>query len=50
MFLLESFEWLHWWHGHDEVRRVAREIGRHGGFGMQKIEEKIYNSYSWSLS
>ena len=23
MFLLESFEWLHWWHGHDEARRVA---------------------------
>ena len=20
LFLLESFEWLHWWHGHDEVR------------------------------
>ena len=50
MFLLESFEWLHWWHGHnEEVRRVVdrsvgilmregeREIDR---FGMQ-IEEKI---------
>ncbi len=50
MLLLESFKWLHWWHGHDEeARRVAdrsvgillregkREINR---FGMQ-IEEKI---------
>ena len=23
LFLLESFEWLHWRHGHDEARRVA---------------------------
>ena len=23
LFLLESFEWLHRWHGHDEARRVA---------------------------
>jgi hypothetical protein len=23
LFLLESFEWLHQWHGHDEARRVA---------------------------
>ena len=23
MLLLESFEWLHRWHGHDEARRVA---------------------------
>jgi hypothetical protein len=23
LFLLESFEWLHGWHGHDEARRVA---------------------------
>ncbi len=28
LFLLESFEWLHWWHGHDEARRVAdRSVG-----------------------
>ena len=28
LFLLESFEWLHWWHGHDEARRVAdRTVG-----------------------
>ncbi len=26
MFPLESFEWLHWWHGHDEARRVADHI------------------------
>ena len=55
LFLLKSFEWLHWWHGHDEARRVAdcsvgillregeREIDR---FGMQEIEKKIItNSY-----
>ena len=23
LFLFESFKWLHWWHGHDEARRVA---------------------------
>ncbi len=23
LFLLESFEWLHRWHGHNEARRVA---------------------------
>ena len=23
LFLIESFKWLHWWHGHDEARRVA---------------------------
>ena len=23
MILLESFKWLHWWHGHDEAMRVA---------------------------
>ena len=23
LFLFESFEWLHRWHGHDEARRVA---------------------------
>ena len=23
LFLLESFKWLHRWHGHDEARRVA---------------------------
>jgi len=23
LFLLESFEWLHWLHGHSEARRVA---------------------------
>ena len=23
LFLLESFQWLHRWHGHDEARRVA---------------------------
>jgi hypothetical protein len=41
LFLLESFKWLHWWHGHNEARRVAdcssgillREGKR--GFGMQ---------------
>jgi len=28
LFLLESFEWLHQWHGHDEARRVAdRSVG-----------------------
>jgi len=30
LFLLESFEfeWMHWWHGHDEARRVAdRSVG-----------------------
>jgi hypothetical protein len=52
LFLIESFEWLHRWHGHDEARRVAdrsvgillregeSEIERRGRFGMQ-IEEKI---------
>ncbi len=23
LFLLKSFKWLHWWHGHNKVRRVA---------------------------
>ncbi len=23
LFLMESFEWLHWWHSHNEARRVA---------------------------
>ena len=28
LFLLESFEWLHRWHGHDEARRVSdRSVG-----------------------
>jgi hypothetical protein len=28
LFLIESFEWLHWWHGHDKARRVSdRSIG-----------------------
>ena len=48
MFLLESFEWLHRWHGRNEARRVAdrsvgillREDKRESRFGMQ-IEEKI---------
>ena len=59
LFLLESFEWLHRWHGHDEARRVAdRSVGillggdwtsrgvRHANLG----EDPMYYSYSWSLS
>ena len=54
MFLLESFEWLHRWHGHVEARRVAdrsvlgillregeREIGPVAAGSACKIEEKI---------
>ena len=56
LFLLESFEWLHRWHGHDEARRVAdrsvgillREASR--GFGTKIKTRRSYNSYSWSLS
>ena len=52
MFLLKSFEWLHWWHGHDEARRVAdrsvcillregkREIGLVAA-GLTCTKEKI---------
>ena len=51
LFLFESFEWLHWWHGHDEARRVSdrsvgillREASR--GFGMQIKTRRSYNSY-----
>ncbi len=54
LFLLESFEWLHRWHGHVEARRVAdrsvlgillregeREIGPVAAGSACKIEEKI---------
>ncbi len=54
LFLLESFEWLHRWHGHVEAMRVAdcsvlgillregeREIGPVAAGSACKIEEKI---------
>jgi hypothetical protein len=59
LFLLESFEWLHRWHGHDEARRVADpSVGillregegdrtRRGRFGMQIEEKIINNSYQY---
>jgi hypothetical protein len=42
LFLFKSFEWLYWWHGHNEARRVSdcsvgilsREVS--WGFGTQK--------------
>jgi hypothetical protein len=51
LFLLESFEWLHRWHGHDEARRVSdrsvgillREASR--GFGTKIKTRRSYNSY-----
>ncbi len=61
LFLLESFEWLHRWHGHDEARMVAdcsvgillREGEREIGLVQQvrhAQRRRSYNSYSWSLS
>jgi hypothetical protein len=46
LFLFKSFEWLHWWHGHDEARRVSdcsvdillREVS--WGFGTQKTRQE----------
>jgi hypothetical protein len=41
LFLFESFQWLHRWHGHDEARRVSdRSVGillrkASWGFGTQ---------------
>jgi hypothetical protein len=38
LFLLESFEWLHRCHGHDEARRVAgRSVGILLGEGEREI-------------
>ena len=39
LFLLESFEWLHQLHSHDEARRVRS--GSHGGRLDGNLEEKI---------
>jgi hypothetical protein len=54
LFLLESFEWLHWWHGHDKARRAAdrttsgifsgegeRETGRVAAGSAWEFREKI---------
>ncbi len=38
MFLLESFEWLHRWHGHNEARRIA---DRSVGILLREDERKI---------
>ena len=38
LFLLESFEWLHRCHGHDEARRVA---GRSVGILLREGEREI---------
>ena len=38
LFLLESFEWLHWWHGHGEARRVA---DRSSGISLRGSKKEI---------
>jgi hypothetical protein len=38
LFLLESFKWLHWWHGHDEARRAAN---RSGGILLREGKKEI---------
>jgi hypothetical protein len=51
LFLFESFEWLHRWHGHNKARRVSdcsvgillREASR--GLGTQIKTRRSYNSY-----
>ncbi len=63
LFLLEPFEWLHWWHGHDEARRVAdrssgillreskREIGRvAAGLARKLRQEDHYQFLSVELT
>ncbi len=35
MFVIESFEWLHWWHSHDNARRVA---DRSSGISLREGE------------
>ena len=52
LFLFESFEWLHQWHGHDKARRVSdRSVGillreASWGFGTQKTRQEDHtNSY-----
>ncbi len=48
--LLKSFEWLHWWHGQDEVRRVA---DRSSGILLRKGEREeigqIAAGLAWKL-
>jgi hypothetical protein len=55
LFLLESFEWLHQWHGHNEVRRAAdrssgillREgkIGRVAAGSACKLRQEDHNQF-----
>jgi len=41
LFVLESFEWLHWWHGHDEARRVA---GRSSGILLREASRRAWHA------
>ncbi len=57
LFLLKSFEWLHWWHGHDEARRAAdrssgillkegkREIGRVVAGLARKLRQEDHHQF-----
>ncbi len=38
LFLLESFEWLQWWHGQNEARRVADYSSR---ISLRETEKEI---------
>ena len=38
LFVLKSFEWLHWWHGHDEARKVA---DRSSGILLREASRRV---------
>jgi hypothetical protein len=55
LFLLESFEWLHWWHGHNKARRVAdRSSGILLKEGKREIGQVLagsahkYTHFAWA--
>jgi len=41
LFVLESFEWLHRWHGHDEARRVA---DRSSGILLREASRRVWHA------
>ncbi len=55
--VLESFEWLHWWHGHYEARRVVdrssgillregkREIGQVAAGSARKLRQEDHHQF-----
>jgi hypothetical protein len=57
LFLLESFKWLHRWHGHNEARRVAdrssgillregkREIGQVAAGLAHKLRQENHHQF-----